>query len=427
MEIIDKIPANFVDFILVDLFSLIIGLAQRRIHSHNPEDKRLFGTDRTFTFIGILGFILYVAQPDSLALYIGGGFVVALFLGLYYYQKLKVYNDYGLTTIIIAIVTYSLAPLIVTQPRWFAILIVVVILVLTEIKEPLTIISQKFDKDEFITLGMFLVIAGVILPIVPDEPLFSFINITPYKIWLAVVAISSISYLSYILKKFVFKNTGIIISGLLGGMYSSTATTFVLARKSREEKKSGNLYSSAIILSTAMLYLRILILVYIFNRQLAVLLTPYFLVMFVVSLLPAWIIYRKKNNLNEDNQVISDGDKNPLEFKIAFLFTVLFVAFSFITYFVIKEFGVNGLNVLSFVVGITDIDPFLINLFQGKFNVETQVLAFATFQAIISNNLLKAVYTYFIGDKSIRKNTITGLGIIILSNIFLELLMMFVF
>ena len=78
MEIIEKVPVYFINFILVTLFSLIIGLAQRKIHSHNPEDKRLFGTDRTFTFIGILGFILYTSQPESLTLYFGGGFILTI-------------------------------------------------------------------------------------------------------------------------------------------------------------------------------------------------------------------------------------------------------------------------------------------------------------------------------------------------------------
>ena len=85
-------------------------------------------------------------------------------------------------------------------------------------------------KNEFITLAKFLAIAGVILPIVPDRQLSPYINITPYKIWLAVVVISTLSYLSYLLKKFVFKKSGTIITGILGGLYSSTATTIILAK-----------------------------------------------------------------------------------------------------------------------------------------------------------------------------------------------------
>ena len=94
----------------------------------------------------------------------------------------------------------------------------------------LLILTQKIDKNEFITLAKFLAIAGVILPIVPDRQLSPYINITPYKIWLAVVVISTLSYLSYLLKKFVFKKSGTIITGILGGLYSSTATTIILAK-----------------------------------------------------------------------------------------------------------------------------------------------------------------------------------------------------
>ena len=177
-------------------------------------------------------------------------------------------------------------------------MIVVIILALTELKESLIIISQKIDKNEFITLAKFLVIAGVILPIVPDRQISPYLNITPYQIWLAVVVISSLSYLSYLLKKFVFKKSGTIITGILGGLYSSTAITVILARKSKEFEEAKNQYASSIIFATAMMYLRILILIFIFNLALFRFIFPYFLIMIVVSVLTGTIIFYIKKNEN---------------------------------------------------------------------------------------------------------------------------------
>ncbi len=415
---IENIPEEFTNFVLVTLFALIIGLAQRRLHPSNEEFKP-FGTDRTFTFIGILGYILCMITPLQYDLFLGGGLAIIIFLSIYYYFRLVNFKVYGITTIVIGILTYCLAPLIITQPKWLFMLVVVTILIFTELKESFGEMSKQFDKYEFLTLGKFLVIAGVILPIIPDQQFVSFINITPYRVWLAVVVISTISYISYLLKKFVFKDSGIIISGILGGLYSSTATTIILSKKSRTSSCHENQYAGAIILATCMMYIRILILLFIFNKQLFLNLFLSLLILAVISAVVALIIIRKKplKKIEKDN---IEADKNPLEFKVALLFTALYVAFSFVTWYAVENFGENGLTILSFIVGVTDIDPFLINIFQGKYNVSESILTLATIQAIISNNVVKVVYATFVSSKKVIKPVLIGFAVIIAANIIIE-------
>ena len=284
-EIINLIPPDFIKFILITLFSLLIGLEQRRHHIEEKKES-LFGTDRTFTLIGIFGFILYIIDPKTLIPFFGGGFSIIILLAVYYYQKTKTHNTFGVTSLVIALITYCLAPLVYTQPAWLVILVFVSVLILTEIKETLFAFSKKFDNNEFITLAKFLVIAGVILPLLPDSPISNEINISPYKFWLAIVAVSAISYLSYLLKKFVFPNSGIVLTGILGGLYSSTATTIILAKKSKELQET-NKVTAAIILATTMMYLRIFLLALIFNEKIAYLLAPSFGVFVVVSIIIA--------------------------------------------------------------------------------------------------------------------------------------------
>ncbi|MGA2822713.1 MAG: DUF4010 domain-containing protein [Bacteroidales bacterium] len=417
MELINAIPKDLITFLLVAVFSLLIGLSQKLLHSREQLPEHTFGTDRTFTFIGILGFILFRILPGNPALFMGGGLVLAVFLGINYAFNIHQHEDHGMTTIIIALITYCIGPLLLTQPTWLVLLIIVTVLILTELKESFTQISQKFDKGEFLTLGKFLIIAGVILPIVPNEPIFRDLGLTPYKIWLAVVVVSSISYLSYLLKKFVFKQGSIILAGILGGLYSSTATTIVLARKIRKDPKSRNQYVAAIIFATAMMYLRILVLILIFNSDLFKRIYLYFLVLFVVTSIAGLVILLHHNKeystLNPELAV----DQNPLEFKVAILFALLFVAFTFITWFVVDRFGRSGLNVLSFLVGLTDIDPFLINLFQGKSRIAMDAVAVATLQAVASNNILKMIYACFFSTKKSRVYLISGFSIIILLNL----------
>jgi len=415
---ISQIPRELISFVVVTLFSLVIGLSQRRIHPVS-DDTRLFGTDRTFTFIGILGFILYLISPGNLLLFGFGGLILTVFLVVNYYFKISRFSDFGLTTIIVAMITYCLAPLVFTQPPWLYILVVVVVLVFTEMKETFSNLSTRFEKEEFITLAKFLIIAGVILPIVPDESFIPGISLTPYKVWLAVVVISSISYLSYLLKKFVFHTSGVVISGILGGLYSSTAATFILARKSKEFPELKNQYASGILFATAMMYLRILILVGIFNTELFSKTYWAFILLFMISAATGAFIllfHRKKGQIAE---ISEQKDKNPLEFKVAIIFTILYIGFTFITHFTINRFGHAGLNILSCVVGITDIDPFLLNLFQGKFNISMELLVSATFQAIVSNNVLKMIYGISLSGKAVRKPLWIGFLVIIIFNIIL--------
>lgn len=414
---IEKLPIEFVNFVLVTLFALIIGLAQRRLHP-GKEDYKPFGTDRTFTFVGILGYILCVITPGDYTLFLGGGFALALFLAIYYYNRMISMKVYGITSIIVGFLTYCLAPLIITQPKWLFMLVVVTVLIFTELKESFGAISKKFDKDEFITLGKFLVIAGIVLPAIPDEPFVDYLSITPYKIWLAVVVISSISYFSYLLRKFVFKNSGILISGILGGLYSSTATTIILSKKCRDTKGNKYQYAGAILLATCMMYLRVLILLFIFNAALFSILLLSFVILIVVSGLTALIVIRIDKNKQNDEEIVQN-DRNPLEFKVALLFTMLYVAFTFVTWYAISNFGTDGLKALSLIVGVTDIDPFLINIFQGKYEVTLNILALASLQAVISNNVVKAIYAGFIAGKQVRKAIFIGFSIIIIVNIIL--------
>jgi uncharacterized membrane protein (DUF4010 family) len=413
MELIGTIPKTLINFVLVTLFSLLIGLSQRRLHSQAHETDHTFGTDRTFTFIGILGYILSLIDPTQGMMFAGGGLVLAMVMGISYYFHIRDLKDFGATTIFVALITYCIGPLIITQPLWLVLLIVVTVLIFTELKETFISFSQKIDRYEFITLAKFLIIAGVILPILPDGPIVKGLSLTPYKIWLAIVVISSISYISYLLKKFIFPKSSIILSGILGGLYSSTATTIILAKKSKKEPQHLNQYMSGIIFATAMMYLRILILILIFSVQLYGRVWPYFLTMFGISVAIGLVVLFYKNRVVTTHDDELQVDKNPLEFKVALIFTALYIAFTFITYEVLNRFGTPGLNILSYIVGLTDIDPFLINLFQGKFAVTMDVMALATFQAIISNNALKMVYGCFFAGRGARIYLISGFLLII--------------
>lgn len=423
---LQEIPALFIQFLLTTVFSFIVGLEQRKQQSEK-EDQQTFGTDRTFVFIGLLGFVLLIVQPVEMFMYLAGGLVISLYLGIFYYQKIKFQNSYGLTTVLLALLTYLIPLMVITQPNWLTMTFFVLVLVLMESKRSIKGFSKKIDRSEFITVAKFIIIAGIILPALPDKQIFTFLNLSPYKVWLAIVVISGISYLSYILRKFVFPDAGLLLTGVFGGLYSSTATTIILARKSKESDSNHLEYAAAIIIATAMMFLRIYILLLIFNPEVGISIAYWFVIMFFISLGIAYFFYNRFKKTNKTEAITTNilEDKNPLEFKIAVVFALLYVFFSFITQYTLTNFGAQGLNILSFIVGFTDIDPFLLNLFQGKYEVTQLLIGMATFQAILSNNILKMFYAKVLGNQLLGKYILQGFGIIIIANICVVLVLHF--
>lgn len=418
-RIYQYLPRELVTFLLVTVFSLLIGLSQRKISLKREGETTLFGTDRTFTFIGILGYLLYILDPADYRLFMGGGAVLGLLLGLNYYVKQTQYHVFGVTSIVIALITYCLAPVVITQPSWFSVMLVVTVLLFTELKHTFTELAQRMKNDEMTTLAKFLAISGIILPMLPDKNLIPGINLTPYSIWLATVVVSGISYLSYLLRRYVFHESGILVSGIIGGLYSSTATISVMARKSRTAAPGeAPEYVAAMLMAVSMMFLRFLILIGIFSRETLASIWPYLLGMSLLSAGVAWYLHRKRPAPVE-GQVEAEDSSNPLEFKVALIFALLFVVFTVVTHYTLIYAGTGGLTALSFVSGLSDITPFILNLLQGTGNIPVDVIAACSLQAIVSNIAVNLCYAlFFAGRRSpLRRWLLAGFGGVIAANV----------
>ena len=355
--------------------------------------------------------------------------ILGLLLGLNYYVKQSQYHVFGVTTIIIALITYCIAPIVATQPSWFYVMVIVTVLLFTELKHTFTELAQRMKNDEMITLAKFLAISGIILPMLPNENLIPGINLTPYSIWLATVVVSGISYLSYLLKRYVFHESGILVSGIVGGLYSSTATISVLARKSRKASvQDAPEYVAAMLLAVSMMFLRFLILIGIFSRETLLAIYPYLLIMSVVTAAVAWYLHSKRKRVDDGTQTTEDEDSsNPLEFKVALIFAMLFVVFTILTHYTLVYAGTGGLNLLSFISGFSDITPFILNLLQGTGSVAVLVITACSMQAIVSNIAVNMCYAlFFAGGKSpLRPWILGGFGSVIAANICLLLFFYF--
>lgn len=420
MEILKYIPEEFIKFILVLIFSLLIGLEQRRHHIKENEDL-LFGTDRTFTFIGLLAYVLFIADPVNYIPFLIGFVLIGLLLGIQYHHKIGQNGKFGLTSTILALLTYCIPIMVFTQPGWLVLSFIVALLMITELKNNFITLSKKASEEEFITLAKFIAFAGIILPLLPEDNISAQIPVSPYHLWLAIVVVSGISYCSYLLKKFVFPDSGIMLTGLLGGLYSSTATTVILARKEKQGL-AGSQTVSAIMVANGMMYLRILFLSFIFNPSVAAQLAIPFVVLFLLTFGLSKFASGKKNKIQTDEipEIDLGSGKNPLEIRTAAIFGILFIAFALVTDFVLKKYGSAGITGLAYVVGITDIDPFLLNLLQQKSGIGLATIVLAIINATNSNNLLKMIYAITLSSKSIRRSLIVNFSILIAAGLIIS-------
>lgn len=372
--------------------SFIIGLelhAYRRRGTAPTDPQSLgFGTTRTITLISALGFVLWIIAP-VVPFCVGMG-LLGLSLLLDYRKHIK-NGDSSLLPSIIGLLTYTLGPLFLTDHlAIFAALSVLMLLALGEYVN-IRRFSDAFPTEEGVTLAKFLVLIGLIYPLLPATDIPYLPSITWRQVWLAVLVISAISYLGYLAHRYLFARAGTLLTGLLGGLYSSTATTIVLAQALKKTPESAGFTSAAVIIATSMMYVRLLVLIVLLGHaSVALELSIPFGGFIISSLLVAGLLSWRSRGAPVAPLVAVSS--NPLDLPVAFLFAFLFVFFAGLTHIVTQNFGVSGLHILSFVVGFSDIAPFVLSLLAGKFVVSLPVLSSAVLIASASNNLLKASY-----------------------------------
>lgn len=371
-------------FGLVIALAFLIGI---EFHQYQRAERQGlgFGTTRTLTLVGTAGFLLYVLDGSGILYALGFG-TLALWLALYYRARLKE-NYASLIAPLTCVLVYLLGPLMQNAPPWFLIAYAVLIVFFLNAKPRIRAFSDMLPDVEVATFVKFAVMAGIVLPLLPDRQIAPFIPVTFQQTWEAVVAVSGISYLSYLAQTYLFKSKSTLVAGLLGGLYSSTATTLLLGHRARETPGNG-LTSPALILATAMMYARLLVLALLLAPASLVRLAPPFAAAILLSLAAAFLMSRMHRGT-------ADGpapalDRHPLEIPVALLFAALFVVFTTVTQFVVSRYSDAGLQAMAFAIGFTEIDPFVLSVLTGQTGISLHAAVDAVVIATASNNLLKA-------------------------------------
>jgi uncharacterized membrane protein (DUF4010 family) len=395
MQIYQLLPPEAAKIALVLFLSFLLGLEREE---HKASGGYTFGGVRTFPLIGLLGYSLALLSGTQLLPLSVGFLVISGFLLMSYWHKLAGKETAGVTTEMSGLATFLIGALACYGHFWIATTLAVASLILLDLKVVLEKLATTVAPAEIFTFAKFLLLSGVILPALPNQEFGQF-HINPFKTWLVVVAISAISYASYVLQKVTKGHGGIVLAALLGGAYSSTVTTVVMAKRAKRENQP-HLFAGGILIACGVMYLRLAALLALFNRQLmAVLLAP-FLVLAGMALVFGWLWSRRADKSAGELQREADP-KNPLEMLTAFMFAGLFLAMLVITQLAVTYLGKGGVDSLAAIMGVSDVDPFIMGLTQAAGTLTpVNVAAGAILIAAASNNVVKGIYAYSMADRT---------------------------
>jgi uncharacterized membrane protein (DUF4010 family) len=389
------LPPDAVKIVLVLFLSFLIGL--EREERKTADGSYSFGGVRTFPFIGFIGYSIALLSGAQLLPVAVGFLVVGGFLLLSYWHKLSRADAAGVTTEMSGLTTYLVGALVYYDHLWIATTLSVASLLLLELKAGLETLAQRTAPLEIFTFAKFLLLSAVILPVLPNQP-FGRFHINPFKTWLVVVAVSTISYGSYVLQKITKERGGVVLIAFLGGAYSSTVTTIAMSRRAAREHRP-NLFAGGMLIASGVMYLRLVVLLTLFNRPLGAMMAPAFLVLAAVAILTGWLWSRRADA--DSSQIKREFEPtNPLELLSAFLFALFFLGMLVATQLAVTYLGRAGVNILAAIMGVTDVDPFIMGMTQAAGTLTPlKVAATAVMIAAASNNLIKGIYSYCLADR----------------------------
>ncbi len=383
------------EFLLLLGLGFFFGLAFEEFHAQGGQARP--GGVRTFPLLALAGGLLYRLDTAHLLPFSVGLVVLGAWLACYYWRHVEEIDpegrpNVGLIVPICNVLAYLLGPVAFAEPPWVAIGVTVVAVLLLTAREKLHGLARAIDTGEFVTAGKFLILAGLVLPFLPNQPVTRLTDITPHQVWLAVLAVCTLSYASYLLQRYVAPPGAGLWVAVLGGLYSSTATTVILARRARAEPTMLWQAQTGIMLATSVMYVRLLIVIAVFNLKLALGLAPSLLALTALGLALAGLWYWR-NAAPTALQSRAKPPANPLELSAAFIFAALFVVIALASAWVRATFGEGGVFGLAALVGATDIDPFVLNIAAGgAAPLPTGIAGAAILVAASSNNLVKAAY-----------------------------------
>tara|TARA_R110000772_G_scaffold186538_2_gene297728 strand:- start:1351 stop:2607 length:1257 start_codon:yes stop_codon:yes gene_type:complete len=363
---------------------------------------------RTFTLIalaGSLGGYIDVQSGSSLATW---ALLLLVAASLMIAQLKSEAMEPDTTTVVAALITFVLGYILWIGHPILPAAIAVTMTALLFFRKELRAVPLRLTKQEIISFFQFAAIAIIVLPILPNINYGPYEVLNPYQIGWLVVLISGLSLLGYLALRVFGHKSGIAIAGVLGGMASTTATTLVYAKYSREQTGFSNIAATIILLSHLVQLGRIGIIVGILEFTLIPLMLPWLIGGAVTGGLFVLWLYRRIAIHTEPLPKISP--RNPAEIVSASIFAISFAAILFLVAWMNDIFAEAGVFLVSFFSGLTDVDAIAVSNLKlvSDSVLEPQTAIYAIILAYFANLIFKLGIVFVFADKKLRAPIVAG-------------------
>lgn len=408
---LDSFSLSQGDFIIRLLVAIGIGavIGLERQFRAMKENSQGFAGIRTFIFLVLLGFIA------ALFYYLFSPWVyVSLFLGVsiltastYWFSATK--GDRGTTTEFSSLLAFVLGSMVFVGLIEISLMITVLIVLVLSSKFRIKTIVGMITTEELYDFIRFVVMALLIFPFLPDETYGPYSVLNPREIGWVIILTSGLGFFGYILTKFLGARKGILLGGIVGGLVSSTAVTWIYAKKSKENENLSASCATAILAASSIMFIRVLVWTFIFNQTLFQKLIPAIGLIFLSAIgITLYIFFNAKNKTIEEAEMPL---KKPLDLKGAMVFGLIYMAILLVVSYANENLGESGTLISSAIAGFSDIDAITISV--SKLTGDTLDLgigSIAILIAVISNTLVKMAIGIYAGSRELRKNLLIGYG-----------------
>ncbi len=403
----------FYRFVVALGIGIFIGF--QRESAHDEPEGKLFAGVRTFALISLTGYVaaLSADQLSSALPFVGVLLVFGVLLALSYHKDVLAGKP-GMTTEMATLITFTIGAACYWNLILLAAALGVAVTVLLSLKPQFHTLAHAITRDDIYATLKFAVISIIVLPILPNRnfgpPPFDVLN--PYKIWLMVVFISGISFLGYVMIKVIGAQRGIGLTGLLGGLASSTAVTLSFSQRSRTDPELARPFSLAIIVAWTVMFVRVLVVVFTLNRELGARLLLPMCAPLAAGLIYCGYLYIRQRAYAKEDLTFA----NPFELGPALKFGALYALVLLVSTAARVFFGNTGIYVSSFVSGLVDVDAIalsMVDLARVPTNLDLTVAARAVTIAALSSTLFKGAFALLSGSPALRRALWPGMVLMV--------------
>jgi uncharacterized membrane protein (DUF4010 family) len=329
----------------------VIGL-ERQIHRSHAED--VSAGVRTYALFGLWGAAtgFFADVYGSAAFVVGAAAFAALIVSSYIMFALGT-KDWGITTEFASLGAFAVGVLVWNEQEIVAAAVAVGIAALLRAKEWLHGLTSRFSDADVRAVLQFAVLTAVVLPLLPDQDYGKFEAFNPRRVWLMVVFVAAIGLAGYVALRLKGER-GLGVTGLLGGLISSTAVTLGFSKMSKDQPRLRTALVAGIIAASGLMYARVLVEAFVFAPDMALRLVVPLAVLFV--LVEGTAIYWWTRPVDATTGSSGIELQNPVTIKSALQFAALYAAVIFVAKVLIDRASEATLSVVGAVSGINDVD-----------------------------------------------------------------------